>query len=100
MHVPVIIYCIEKSFKHCTSTLDAGYHDTKWSFSLSSGHWESLSWSFNDHIVPIHDDLDRVIVEEVRDESVEVSVPTSEVKVLGEALRIFIACPTCLIKVI
>ena len=50
------------------------------------------------HNVPIHDELTRMIVEEVRDESIEVPVPTSEVKVVGEALGTFIAWPTHLIK--
>jgi len=51
------------------------------------------------HNVSIHDDLNRMTVEEVRDESVEVSMP-SEVKIVGKALRTFIAWPTHLIKAI
>ena len=43
------------------------------------------------HIVPLGDDFARVVVEEVRQADAEVSVPTSEVRLVGEALGIFIA---------
>ena len=41
--------------------------------------------------MPLGDDLARVVVEEVREVDAEVSVPTSEVRLVGEALGTFIA---------
>jgi len=52
------------------------------------------------HTVPLGDDFARVVVEEVRHADVEVSVPTSEVRFVGEALGTFIVWPTYLLKAI
>jgi len=38
------------------------------------------------HTMPIHDDLTTLVIEEVRDGSVESSMPTLKVKLVGEAL--------------
>ena len=50
--------------------------------------------------MPLGDDFARVVVEEVRHADVEVSVPTSEVRFVGEALGTFIVWPTPLLKAI
>ena len=52
------------------------------------------------HTVPLGDDFARVVVEEVRHADVEVPVPTSEVRFVGEALGTFIIWPTHLLKAI
>jgi len=52
------------------------------------------------HIVQISDDLARVVVEDVRDATNPVPVPTEEVKIVGEALGTFISWPKQLVKVI
>jgi len=52
------------------------------------------------HTVPLGDDFATVVVEEVRHADVEVSVPTSEVGFVGEALGTFIVWPTHLLKAI
>ena len=49
------------------------------------------------HTVPLGDDFSRVVVEEVREADVEVPVPTSEVRLVGEALGTFIAWPSRLL---
>jgi len=35
------------------------------------------------HIVPIHDNFSRMVIEEVKDGNTDILVPTSEVKVVG-----------------
>jgi len=45
------------------------------------------------HTVPLGDDFAIVVIKEVRHADAEVSVPTSKVRLVGEALGIFIACP-------
>jgi len=52
------------------------------------------------HTVPLGDDFARVVVKEVRHVDVEVPVPTSEVRFMGEALGTFIVWPTHLLKAI
>jgi len=52
------------------------------------------------HTVPLHDDFARVVIEKVRHANVEVSVPTSEVRLVKETLGTFIAWRTHLFKVI
>ena len=52
------------------------------------------------HTVPLGDDFARVVVEEVRHADVEVPVPTSEDRFVGEALGTFIVWPTHLFKAI
>ena len=52
------------------------------------------------HTVPLGDDFARVVVEEVRQADAEVSMPTSEVRLVGEALGTFIAWPTHLLQAI
>jgi len=52
------------------------------------------------HIVQMSDDLARVVVEDVRDATTPVPVPTEEVKIVGEALGTFISWPKQLVKVI
>jgi len=52
------------------------------------------------HTVPLRDDFARMVVEEVRHADVEVPVPTSEVRFVGEALGTFIIWPTHLLKAI
>jgi len=52
------------------------------------------------HTVSFGDDFARVVVEEVRHADVEVLVPTSEVRFVGETLGTFIVWPTHLIKAI
>jgi len=42
------------------------------------------------HTVPLGDDFCRVVVEEVRQADAEVSVPTSKVRLVGEAPGTFI----------
>ena len=43
-------------------------------------------------------DFSRVVVEEVREADAEVPVPTSEVRLVGEALDTFIAWPSRLLQ--
>ena len=50
------------------------------------------------HTVPLGDDFSRVVVEEVREADAEVPVPTSEVRLVGEALGTFIAWPSHLLQ--
>jgi len=50
------------------------------------------------HTVPLGHDFTRVVVEDVRPADAEVSVPTSEVRFVGEALGTFIAWPTHLLQ--
>jgi len=52
------------------------------------------------YTVPLGDDFARVVVEEVRQADTEVPVPTSEVRLVGEALGTFIAWPTHLLQAI
>jgi len=59
-----------------------------------------FSMSSTLHTMPLGDDLARVVVEEVREADAEVSVPTSKVRLVGEALGTFIAWPTHLLQVI
>jgi len=47
--------------------------------------------------VPLGDDFARVVVKEVRQANAEVSVPTSEVRLVGRALGTFIAWSTHLL---
>lgn len=49
------------------------------------------------HTVPMHGDLTKVVIEEVRDGSTIVQVPTSDINLAGEALG---TRPTHLIKAI
>ena len=49
------------------------------------------------HTVPLGDDFARVVVKEVRQANAEVSVPTSEVRLVGRALGTFIAWSTHLL---
>jgi len=50
------------------------------------------------HTVPLGDEFFRVVIEEVRQADVEVPVPTSEVRFMGEALGTFIMWPTRLLQ--
>ena len=50
------------------------------------------------HTVLVGDDFSRVVVEEVREADAEVPVPTSEVRLVGEALGTFIAWPSRLLQ--
>jgi len=50
------------------------------------------------HTVPLGHDYARVVVEDVRQPNVEVSVPTSEVKFVGQTLGTFITWPTHLLQ--
>jgi len=50
--------------------------------------------------MPLGDDFARVVVEEVREADAEVPVPTSGVRLVGEALGTFIAWPTHLLQAI
>jgi len=59
-----------------------------------------FSMSSTLHTIPLGDDLARVVVEEVREADAEVPVPTSEVRLVGEALGTFIAWPTHLLQAI
>jgi len=43
------------------------------------------------HIVALHDDFTRLVIEEIWDGKVEVLVPTLEVKLMGETLGTFMA---------
>jgi len=52
------------------------------------------------HIVPLGDDFARVVIEEVKKADAEVSVPTLEVTLVGEALGTFIAWLTHLLHAI
>jgi len=52
------------------------------------------------HTMPLGDDFARVVVEEVRQADAEVPVPTSEVRLVEEALGTFIAWPTHLLHAI
>ena len=49
------------------------------------------------HTVPLGHDFARVVVEEVRQADVEVPVPTSDVRLVGEAVGTFIVWPTHLL---
>jgi len=52
------------------------------------------------HIVQMSDDLAKVVVEDVRDVTTPVLVPTKEVKIVGDELGTFISWPKQLVKVI
>jgi len=52
------------------------------------------------HTVPLGDDFARVVIEEVRHVDVEVPMPTSDVRFVGETLGTFIVWPTHLLKAI
>jgi len=52
------------------------------------------------HTILLGDDICQVVVEEVRQTNTEVSVPTSEVRLVGDAPSTFIAWPTHLLQVI
>jgi len=52
------------------------------------------------HTVPFHDDFARMVIKEVRHETVEVLMPTSEVILVEEALGTFIVWRTHLLKAI
>jgi len=52
------------------------------------------------HTVPMLDDLVRVVVEDIRDATAPVPVPTGEVQVVGDAIGTFISWPKELIKLI
>jgi len=54
----------------------------------------------NIHIVPMQSDLSGVVVENVRDASATIPVPTLDINTMREALGTFIALPTHLIKTI
>jgi len=49
------------------------------------------------HTVPLADDFGRLVVEEVRQADAKVPMPTSEFRLVGEALGTFIAWPTHLL---
>jgi len=50
------------------------------------------------HTVPMLDDLVRVVVEDIRDATAPVPVPTGEMQVVGKAIGTFISWPKELIK--
>jgi len=50
------------------------------------------------HTVPMLDDLVRVVVEDIRDATAPVPVPTGEVQVVGDTIGTFISWPKELIK--
>ena len=52
------------------------------------------------HTVQMSDDLARVVVEDVRDATNPVPVPTEEVKIVGEALGTFISWPKHLVTLV
>jgi len=52
------------------------------------------------YIVQLGDDFCRVVVEEVKQVDVEVSMPTSEIRLVGEAPGTFIVWPTHLLQAI
>jgi len=52
------------------------------------------------HIVPLGHGFARVVVQEVRQANVEVPVPTSDVRFVGQALGTFIVWPTHLLEAI
>jgi len=52
------------------------------------------------YTVPLEDYFCRVVVKKVRQADVEVSVPTSKVRLVGEAPGTFIVWPTDLLQVI
>jgi len=52
------------------------------------------------HTVPLEDDFCRLVVEEVKKADAEVVVPTSEVRLVGEAPGTFIVWPTHLLQAI
>ena len=52
------------------------------------------------HTVQMSDDLARVVVEDIKDATSAVPVPTEEVKLVAEALGTFISWPKQLVKVV
>jgi len=52
------------------------------------------------HTVQMSDDLARVVVEDIKDATSAIPVPTEEVKLVGEALGTFISWPKQLVKVV
>jgi len=50
------------------------------------------------HTMPMLDDLVRMVVEDIRDATAPVPVPTWEVQVVGDAIETFISWPKELIK--
>jgi len=57
--------------------------------------YEGLTTIHNIHL--LHDQV-KVGVEEVRDADAPIPIPTKEVKLVGQALRTFLAWPTHLVK--
>jgi len=50
------------------------------------------------HNIPLDNDLVKVGVEEVQDVDAHIPVPTQKVQLVGQALNIFLAWPTHLVK--